>query len=80
MFSEELGWEVLSGETPAKKGKATPSKRASPEDGEVDTPTKKPRTPRKKKEIKAESLEKKDSGAEDDEDVFDGVKSEPEEI
>ena len=53
-----------------KKPKATPSKRAAgTEDrGEPETPTKKPRAPRKK--------ESKSATPEDDEDMGDGVKKE----
>ncbi|KAF3049653.1 hypothetical protein E8E11_008366 [Didymella keratinophila] len=73
---EELGWELPggSGATPAKKGKATPSKRAAgdEEGGEAETPTKKPRAPRKKKSA---TLEK---SAEDDEEMGDGAKKEEE--
>lgn len=75
---EELGWKLPNGTaTPAKKGKATPSKRAAvdEEGGEPETPTKKPRAPRKK-EIKSATPEKKDSGAEDDDEMGDGVKEE----
>lgn len=74
---EELGWELPNGTaTPAKKGKATPSKRAAgdEEGDEPETPTKKPRAPRKKKETKSATPEKKDSGAEDDREMGDGVK------
>ncbi|KAL1608736.1 hypothetical protein SLS59_001926 [Nothophoma quercina] len=81
---EELGWELPNGNaTPAKKGKATPSKRAADEDGEngePETPTKKPKTPRKKKETKSSTPEKKDSGAEDDDEKMGGVKAEEEEV
>lgn len=72
---EELGWELPNGATPAKKGKATPSKRVAHEAGaEAETPTKKPRTPRKKKSATPE----KDNGAEDDEEMGEGVKKEEE--
>lgn len=69
--------------TPSKKGKAAPSKRAADEDGEggeSETPTKKPRVPRKKKEAKSQTPERKVSGAEEDEEQVDGVKEELEEI
>lgn len=68
--------------TPAKKGKVTPSKRAADEDGEngePETPTKKPKTLRKK-ETKSSTPEKKDSGAEDDDEKMGGVKAEEEEV
>ncbi|KAJ4363346.1 hypothetical protein N0V95_001119 [Ascochyta clinopodiicola] len=75
---EELGWELPSGVTAsAKKGRSTPSKRASDEDGEVETPSKKPRVVRKKKEVKSQTPEE---GAEDDEEKVDGVKAEPDEV
>ncbi|KAF2631308.1 hypothetical protein BU25DRAFT_386395, partial [Macroventuria anomochaeta] len=79
---EELGWELPNGNgTSAKKGKVTPSKRAADEDGEggePETPTKKPRAPRKKTETRFQTPEKKDSGTEDDEERLDGVKEEAE--
>ncbi|KZM21833.1 uncharacterized protein EKO05_0003144 [Ascochyta rabiei] len=76
---EELGWELPGGTTAsAKKGKSTPSKRASDEDGEIETPSKKPRMVRKKKEVKSQTPEESD--AKDEEEKVDYVKSEPDEV
>lgn len=81
---EERGWELPDGAAghSAKKAKATPSKRASDEDGEPETPSKKPRADRKKKTAISQTPERKDSGAEgeDDDEKLAGVKVEPEEV
>lgn len=74
----DLGWTLPEGGAghSAKKIKATPSKRAAGGDGGVpETPTKKPRAPRKK-ESKFASPEKMDTATDDDEDIGGGVKQE----
>lgn len=77
---EERGWELPEGGAghSTRKAKSTLSKRASDEDGEPETPSKKPKTPHKKKEMKSQTPERKDSGAEDDEEKL-AVKAEPKE-
>lgn len=73
---EKHGWELPEGGAghSAKKAKTTPSKRvADGEDVESETPTKKPRASRKKKQSKSASPEKR-SAAEDEEEMTDSVK------
>lgn len=72
---EERGWQLLEGGAghSTKKPKATPSKLAAgtEDGGEPETPTKRPRSPRKKKESKS-------ANPEGDEEMGDGVKKEEE--
>ncbi len=77
---EERGWDLPEGGAghPAKKARATPTKRASAEESEPETPSKKPRVARKK-QAKSQTPEHKVEGT-DDEEAFGGVKSEPEEV
>lgn len=78
---EERGWQLPEGGAgySSKKSKATPSKRAAGEEGEVETPTKKPRASRKKKV--APMPERRESSAEEEGEgePVGFVKAEPEE-